>query len=352
MIIRKRTKKIRLGGIYIGGDSPISIQSMCNTKTEDIESTIKQIKELYSSGCDIVRVAANTESAANAISSFKKELPSVPIVADIHFDYRLAILSIRAGADGIRINPGNIGSEKKVREIVKAAKDCGVVIRVGVNSGSLPNEARQKYGSNLVEGIVNTAGEYLDMITSTGFENLKVSLKSSNVMESIEAYERFSEKYDFPLHLGITEAGTLISGTVKSVLGIGILLYKGIGDTIRVSLSADPVYEVNVAKKMLSSLGLRKKGIDIISCPTCARTNGDIIKIAEEFEKRAGDLDKEITVAIMGCEVNGPGEARHADLGIAFGKYHALLFKKGEIVKKLSKDDVLDMLLSELKNFD
>lgn len=335
--------------MYIGGDAPISIQSMCNTKTEDVEETISQIKGLCAVGCEIIRVAANTEDAASAIRSIKRELPNVPLVADIHFDYRLAILSLKSGADGIRINPGNIGSDSRVREIVRVADDLGAAIRIGVNSGSLPKGIIK--GGRLVDGVVYTASKYTDMIASMGFNNIKVSLKSSNVMETIEAYERFSEIYDLPLHLGVTESGTLLGGAIKSTLGIGILLYKGIGDTLRVSLSADPVYEVEVAKKILSSLGLRKKGVDIVSCPTCARSNGDVIGIAEQIERRMRGVDKEITVAVMGCEVNGPGEARHADIGIAFGRYDALFFKKGEIIRKVSKDEVLELLFSEIDNY-
>jgi len=345
LIIRKKNRQIKLGKILIGGNAPVSIQSMCTTRTEDIESTINQIKELVSSGCDIVRVATNNESAANAIKSIKRELCEVPIVADIHFDYRLAIKSVESGADGIRINPGNIGSDERVREIIRVAKEYNTVIRIGVNSGSLPKDI----AGPIPDAILNSARRYLDLFTSLGFENIKFSLKSSNVMETIDVYERFSEIYDFPLHLGITEAGTLLSGTVKSVLGIGVLLYKGIGDTIRVSLSADPVYEVEVAKRMLKSLGLRKGGVDIISCPTCGRANGDIIDISSQFEKKVKSVEKDITVAIMGCEVNGPGEARMADLGVAFGKKDAILFKKGEIIKKIPKDDVVDILLEEIK---
>ncbi|MGC8927245.1 MAG: flavodoxin-dependent (E)-4-hydroxy-3-methylbut-2-enyl-diphosphate synthase [Myxococcota bacterium] len=346
-MIRRKTRKIRLGRVFIGGDSDISIQSMCNTRTEDIENTIPQIKELVSSGCDIVRVAANNEEAALSIKRIKAELPDVPLVADIHFDYRLAILSIKNGADGIRINPGNIGSNEKVKEIIKAASDNNSVIRIGVNSGSLPKELQSDY--KIVDAMLYTAGKYIDLFSANNFGNIKLSLKSSSVMETIEVYERFSEIYDYPLHLGITEAGTLLSGTVKSVTGLGILLYQGIGDTIRVSLTAEPIYEVDVAKGMLKALGLRRGGVDIVSCPTCGRANGDVIGVASGIQKVVRDIKKDIKVAIMGCEVNGPGEARMADIGIAFGKYDVLLFKKGEIVKKIAKDEAVDVLISEIE---
>jgi (E)-4-hydroxy-3-methylbut-2-enyl-diphosphate synthase len=320
---------------------------MCNTRTEDIESTIKQIKELMSAGCDIVRVAANNEDAALSIRQIKNELMDVPIVADIHFDYRLAIISIENGADGVRINPGNIGSNEKVREIIRVAKDYNSVIRIGINSGSLPKEMQR--GLSTVDAMLSTIVKYIDFFSANNFENIKVSLKSSSVMETIEANERFSAMYNYPLHLGITEAGTLLSGTAKSVAGLAALLYQGIGDTIRVSLSADPIYEVDVAKTLLKALGLRRGGIDIISCPTCGRTNGDVIAIASEIENRTRNISKEIKVAIMGCEVNGPGEARMADIGIAFGKYDVLLFKKGEIVKKIGKEEALEVLIDEIE---
>lgn len=349
MIARRKTRQIRLGNILIGGDAGISIQSMCNTKTEDVDATLKQIKELSSSGCDIIRVAANNMEAAEAIRKIKRELPQVPIVADVHFDFRLAIKSLQSGAEGIRINPGNIGSIDRVKEIIKVAKERNAVIRIGLNSGSLPKEINK--GSNRIETILNSAEEYINLFTSERFENIKFSLKSSDVMETIEVNKRFSGLYDFPLHLGVTEAGTLLTGAIKSALGIGILLYEGIGDTIRVSLSADPVLEVEVAKKLLKSMGLRKGGVEIISCPTCGRVNGDVIQISTELEKRVKDINKEIKVAVMGCEVNGPGEAKTADIGIAFGKYDALLFIKGSIIRKLAKDEVIEVLLSEIEKF-
>ncbi len=349
MIIRRKTRQIKLGRILIGGDADISVQSMCNTRTENLEETLRQIKELVSAGCDIVRVAANNNDAAKAVGDIKKELPDVPLVADIHFDYRLALSSIKRGADGIRINPGNIGPKERVKEVIRAARDHNTVIRIGVNSGSLPHDSANV--SSTTDAILLAAGRYIDLFSSLGYENIKVSLKSSNVLETIEVYQRFSEIYDFPLHLGITEAGTLLSGTVKSVLGIGILLFGGIGDTLRVSLSADPVYEVDVALKMLKALGLRRGGVDIISCPTCGRTNGDIIGISGELEKRVRNIGKDIKVAVMGCEVNGPGEAKMADIGIAFGKYDALLFKKGRILRKVLKEEVIDVLLKEIENF-
>ena len=347
MIIRRKTRKIRLGSIYVGGDADISIQSMCNTRTEDIQSTVNQIKELVTAGCDIVRVAANTEEAAEAIRDIKSELLGVPLVADIHFDYRLAIKSIKSGADGIRINPGNIGSNDRVMEILNVASDYNVPIRIGINSGSLPESSDRS--QSIVDRMISVAKSYIDLFLSAKFENIKVSLKSSNVMETIEVYERFSEIYDFPLHLGITEAGTTLSGAIKSSIGIGILLYKGIGDTIRVSLSSDPVEEVEVAKKILKYLGIRKGGVDVISCPTCGRANGDVIGIAYELEKRVRNIKRDIKVAVMGCEVNGPGEARMADIGVAFGKYDALLFRNGKVLRKISKDEVLEVLLEEIE---
>jgi len=347
LIIRRKTRKIRLGSIYVGGDADISIQSMCNTRTEDIQSTVNQIKELVTAGCDIVRVAANTEEAAEAIRDIKSELLGVPLVADIHFDYRLAIKSIKSGADGIRINPGNIGSNDRVMEILNVASDYNVPIRIGINSGSLPESSDRS--QSIVDRMISVAKSYIDLFLSAKFENIKVSLKSSNVMETIEVYERFSEIYDFPLHLGITEAGTTLSGAIKSSIGIGILLYKGIGDTIRVSLSSDPVEEVEVAKKILKYLGIRKGGVDVISCPTCGRANGDVIGIAYELEKRVRNIKRDIKVAVMGCEVNGPGEARMADIGVAFGKYDALLFRNGKVLRKISKDEVLEVLLEEIE---
>jgi len=347
LIIRRRTRLIRLGGVSIGGGADISIQSMCNTRTEDVSSTVNQIKGLMTAGCDIVRVAANTEEAVEAIRGIKSEIANVPLVADIHFDYRLAMKSIKNGADGIRINPGNIGSNDRVREILNVASDYNVPIRIGINSGSLPKAADRSVG--IVDSMLTVARSYIDLFTSSKFENIKVSLKSSNVMETIEVYERFSEIYDFPLHLGITEAGTILSGAIKSSIGIGVLLYKGIGDTIRVSLSSDPVEEVEVAKKILKYLGIREGGVDVISCPTCARTNGDVIGIAQELEKRVKNIKKDIKVAVMGCEVNGPGEARMADVGVAFGKYDALLFKNGNVLRKISKEEVLDVLLAEIE---
>jgi len=320
---------------------------MCNTRTEDIQSTVNQIKELVTAGCDIVRVAANTEEAAEAIRDIKSELLGVPLVADIHFDYRLAIKSIKSGADGIRINPGNIGSNDRVMEILNVASDYNVPIRIGINSGSLPESSDRS--QSIVDRMISVAKSYIDLFLSAKFENIKVSLKSSNVMETIEVYERFSEIYDFPLHLGITEAGTTLSGAIKSSIGIGVLLYKGIGDTIRVSLSSDPIEEVEVAKKILKYLGIRKGGVDVISCPTCGRANGDVIGIAYELEKRVRNIKRDIKVAVMGCEVNGPGEARMADIGVAFGKYDALLFRNGKVLRKISKDEVLEVLLEEIE---
>lgn len=348
MINRRKTRQIKLGNVFIGGGAEVSIQSMCTSKTEDANSTIKQIKELVANGCDIVRVAVNNYEAVESLGKIRSELPFVPLVADIHFDYKLAIGSLLKGVNGIRINPGNIGSDDRVKEVIRVARENNAVIRIGLNSGSLPKGTDNR---NTIEAMLYLAKKYIELFSSCNFENIKFSLKCSDVMATIEVYERFSNLYDFPLHLGITEAGTLISGTVKSSLGIGILLYKGIGDTIRVSLSADPIYEVDVARKILKYLNLKDGGVDIISCPTCGRSNGDVVKIASELEQRVRNIGKDIKVAVMGCEVNGPGEAKTADIGVAFGKHDALLFKRGEILKKISKDEVLEILLEEIEDF-
>lgn len=345
--MRNNTKIIQIGNKFIGGGSPILIQSMTNTKTEDVNATIEQIKELENAGCDIVRVAVPSEEAASAIALIKENI-KIPLVADIHFDYRLAIKSIENGADKIRINPGNIGSNERVNEIIQIASKKNIPIRVGVNSGSLEKELLDKYGKVTAEAIVESAINKINLIENMGYDNLVVSIKSSDVMMSIKAHEIIANKIKYPLHVGITESGTLLKGTIKSSVGLGIILYQNIGDTIRVSLTGDPVEEVKVAKQILSSLGLIKNGIEIVSCPTCGRTSINLIELAGKVEKMVEGIDKPLKIAVMGCVVNGPGEAREADLGIAGGKGEGLIFKKGQIIKKVKEDELLTALKEEL----
>ncbi|ABP67929.1 1-hydroxy-2-methyl-2-(E)-butenyl 4-diphosphate synthase [Caldicellulosiruptor saccharolyticus DSM 8903] len=340
------TKKIKIGNLYIGGGEPIRIQSMTNTKTKDIEKTVEQILRLESLGCEIIRVAVPDMESAKAIEKIKAKI-HIPIVADIHFDYKLALEAIYNGADKIRINPGNIGGPEKVKKIVDEAKRYGIPIRVGANSGSLPKEILEKYKSPTPEAIVEAALNQVRLLESFDFDNIVISVKSSDILTTIKSYEILSRRTSYPLHVGLTEAGTFIAGCVKSSIAIGHLLLQGIGDTIRVSLTDDPEKEVTVAKEILKGLKL-KKGVNIISCPTCARCNVDLIKIANEVEKRIGNLDLDISVAIMGCAVNGPGEAKEADIGIACGIGEGLLFKKGKIVKKVKEDDLVDELIREI----
>ena len=318
MITRKKTRKIMVGDVYIGGDAPISVQSMTNTPTSDVRKTLKQIQELQEAGCDIVRSAVSSMEDAKAINEIKKHT-SIPIIADIQFDYKLAIESIRQGVDGLRINPGNIGSHKNVREVVNACKSEGISIRIGVNSGSIKREYLEKYNGVNEDSMVESALEQVRLLEDMDFHDIKISLKASSVPLTISSYALMSEKCDYPLHLGVTEAGTPWRGTIKSSVGIGTLLARGIGDTIRVSLTGDPVDEVKVGKEILKSLGLRNDGIEFISCPTCSRTHIDLISIAQEAERRLEHIKKPIKVAVMGCAVNGPGEAREADIGIAGG---------------------------------
>lgn len=345
---RKLTRKIKVGDIFIGGDSPISVQSMTNTKTKDISATINQMMQLQDAGCDIIRSAVSSVEDAKAIKEIKKEI-RMPIIADIQFDYKLALESIKYGVDGLRINPGNIGSRDRVKEVVNACKDAGISIRIGVNSGSIKREHIDLYGGVNEESMVQSALEQIRLLESMNFNDIKISLKASNVPLTIKAYRRMSELVDYPLHLGVTEAGTPWRGTIKSSVGMGALLAMGIGDTIRVSLTGDPVEEVKVGREMLKSLGLLQDGLELISCPTCSRTNIDLIKIAEEAEKRLEHIKKPIKVAIMGCAVNGPGEAREADIGIAGGMGEGLIFKKGKIVKKVKEEDLLEELLKEIE---
>ncbi|MFO7895850.1 MAG: flavodoxin-dependent (E)-4-hydroxy-3-methylbut-2-enyl-diphosphate synthase [Candidatus Cloacimonadales bacterium] len=344
---RKKTREISLGNLKIGGDNPISIQSMTNTATADVEKTVQQIRELSAAGCEIVRVAANTSAAARAISQIKKEI-NLPLIADIHFDYKLALLAIAAGVDGLRLNPGNIGSAEGVKLVVDAAKAKKIPIRIGVNSGSLSKEKIAKYGVT-AEAIVESALEHVRLLEAQDFYDMKISVKASSVPLTIECYRLLSQKVDYPLHLGVTEAGTEFGGTIKSAIGIGTLLAEGIGDTIRVSLTADPVQEVLVAKQILQALQLRG-GLQVVSCPTCGRTQIDLISIAHQVEKRLVEFANEnITVAVMGCVVNGPGEAREADFGLAGGQGEGLLFIKGEIVKKVPEPALVDELIKLIR---
>lgn len=343
-----RNKRIvNVGNVKIGGNEPIAIQSMCNTATTDIKSTVAQILELERRGCEIIRVAIPDMEAAEAVKKIKEQI-HIPLVTDIHFDYKLALKSIENGADKIRINPGNIGSIEKVRAVVEAAKDKGVPIRIGVNGGSLEKGLLEKYGRPCPEALVESAEGHVSILDKLNFKDVVVSIKVSSVPDMIEAYRLFDKKYDIPLHVGVTEAGTLKSGIIKSAVGIGALLSENIGDTIRVSLTADPVQEIDAAKEILKSLGMRKSGAELVSCPTCGRTRINLIKLANEVEERLKTIDKPIKVAVMGCAVNGPGEAREADVGIAGGKGEALIFKKGQIIRKVSEENVIDALFDEI----
>ena len=348
---RDQTKKIAIGNRVIGGGNPILIQSMTNTKTEDVEATVAQIHALEKAGCEIVRSTVPTPEAAKALGRIKKQI-HIPIVADIHFDYRMAIAAIENGADKIRINPGNIGSAEKVQAVVDKAKEYGVPIRVGVNSGSLEKPLIEKYGKVTAEGLVESALDKVKLIEDMGYDNLVVSIKSSDVMMCVKAHELLAPQCPYPLHVGITEAGTVYSGNIKSALGLGIILNQGIGDTIRVSLTGDPVNEIASAKLILRTLGLRQGGIVVVSCPTCGRTNIDLISLANEVEKMVTEFDDlNIKVAVMGCVVNGPGEAREADIGIAGGVGEGLLIKKGEIIRKVPENQLLSVLRHELASW-
>ena len=351
MTKRENTKVIQIGTCKIGGDYPIAIQSMTNTKTEDVAATVAQILALEAAGCEIIRCAVPTMEAALALKEIKKQI-HIPLVADIHFDYRLAIAAIENGADKIRINPGNIGDVSRVQEVVNKAKEYNVPIRVGVNSGSLEKHLVEKYGGVTAEGIVESALDKVRLIEDMGYDNLVVSIKSSDVMMCVKAHEMIAEKCPYPLHVGITESGTLLSGNIKSSVGLGIMLYEGIGNTIRVSLTGDPVEEIKSAKLILKALGLRKGGIEVVSCPTCGRTKIDLIGLANKVETMVADIPLDIKVAVMGCVVNGPGEAKEADIGIAGGIGEGLLIKKGEIVKKVKEEDLLDTLREELMNWE
>ena len=347
---RDHTKVISIGDRVIGGGNPILIQSMTNTRTEDIESTIAQIKRLEAAGCEIIRCAVPTMEAAAALSEIKKQI-SIPLVADIHFDYRLAIAAIEHGADKIRINPGNIGSKERLKAVVDAAKERNIPIRVGVNSGSLEKEIVERDHGVTAEGIVESALDKVHMIEEAGYDQIVISIKSSDVLMCAKAHELIAKQTTYPLHVGITEAGTLLSGNIKSAVGLGLILSKGIGDTIRVSLTGDPIEEIKSAKLILRTLGLRKGGIEVVSCPTCGRTQIDLIGLANRVENMVADIPLNLKVAVMGCVVNGPGEAKEADIGIAGGKGEGLLIKKGQVVRKLPEDQLLLALREELLNW-
>lgn len=347
-IKRKKTRVVKIGNVSVGGDNPIAIQSMCNTKTADVNATIKQITDLENEGCEIIRVAVPDMTAAEALGEIKRRI-HIPLVADIHFDYRLALKAIEMGIDKLRINPGNIGGEDRVKAVVEAAKVKNIPIRIGVNSGSLEKDILEKYGEVTPEGLVESAMRHVKILEKLDFYDIVISIKASNVPFSLRTYSLLSEEVDYPIHLGITESGTEWSGTVKSAVGIGAILAMGIGDTIRVSLTGDPIEEVRVAKAILKDLGLRKFGVEFVSCPTCGRTCIDLIGLANKVEKLCSNINKDIKVAVMGCAVNGPGEAREADIGIAGGKGYGLIFKKGEIVKKLPESELLNALMEEIE---
>ena len=339
----KKTKVVKVGNIYIGGDNPVVIQSMTNTNTSNVEATVNQIKKLENAGCQMVRMTINNIEAALAIGKIKEQV-TVPLCADIHFDYKLALLAIENGIDKLRINPGNIGDDEKIKAVVEKAKEKNIPIRIGVNSGSIEKHILEKYGKPTAEGMVESAMYHIRLLEKYDFHDIVVSLKASNVKMMVDAYRKISEMVDYPLHLGVTEAGTAFQGTVKSSIGIGTLLVDGIGDTIRVSLTEDPVEEIKVAKEILKVLGLREGGVEIISCPTCGRTEIDLIGLAKQVEKTFENENRKIKIAVMGCVVNGPGEAKEADYGVAGGKGVGVLFKKGEIVKKVSENEILEEL--------
>nr|WP_227766611.1 flavodoxin-dependent (E)-4-hydroxy-3-methylbut-2-enyl-diphosphate synthase [Zhaonella formicivorans] len=348
MIKRRISNTIHVGKVAIGGKAPISVQSMTNTDTRDVAATVQQIHRLEKAGCEIVRVAVVDSEAAAALKKIRERI-NIPLIADIHFDYRLALQAIESGVDGLRLNPGNIGSKEKVKLITTLAKERSVPIRIGVNAGSLDKRLLAKYGRLVPEALVESALEHITILEELQFNAIKVSLKASDIPLMVEAYRLLADKVPYPLHLGVTEAGTLKSGTVKSAVGIGILLAEGIGDTIRVSLTGDPVEEVAVGYEILKTLGLRKKGVELISCPTCGRCGIDLISIANEVEEKLAHIDKPLKIAVMGCVVNGPGEAREADVGIAGGKGVGILFKKGEMIAKVPQEQLVQALLAEVE---
>ncbi len=347
MAYRDNTKVVHIGNKVIGGGNPIMIQSMTNTPTEDVEATVSQILALEAKGCDIVRCTVPNEEAAKAVKEIKKQI-HIPLVADIHFDYKMAIAAMENGADKIRINPGNIGSKERIKAVVDTARERSIPIRVGVNSGSLEKELLEKYGGVTADALVESALDKVHIIEEFGYDNLVISIKSSNVMLCVDAHRKLAEKSNYPLHVGITEAGTLYGGNIKSSIGLGIILNEGIGDTIRVSLSGDPTEEIRTAKMILKTLGLRKGGIEVVSCPTCGRTKIDLIGLANQVENMVQEFPLDIKVAVMGCAVNGPGEAREADLGIAGGVGEGLLIKKGEVIRKVPESEFVSTLREEL----
>lgn len=343
------SRRIHIGNVPVGDGAPITVQSMTNTRTADVEATVAQIIQLQNAGCDIIRCAVPDMESARSIAEIKKQI-EIPIVADIHFDYRLALASIESGVDKIRINPGNIGSEDGVRAVAQAAKEAGVPIRIGVNSGSVEKNILARHGAPTASALVESVEEHIALLTKYGFEDILVSMKASNVKTTIEAYRKFAEKWDYPLHLGVTEAGTFLGGTVKSAIGIGSLLSDGIGDTFRVSLTDEPIKEIMVAKEILKALNLTDKGARLVACPTCGRTKIDLIPLAKKVEEYLLTVDKPITVAVMGCAVNGPGEAKEADVGIAGGNGEGLIFKKGEIIRKVREEELFAELVKEIEN--
>lgn len=345
--MKKLTRQLKIGSVLVGGDAPCAVQSMCSTDTRDVAATLNQIHGLSEGGCEIIRCAVPDMDAAVALGQIKQDSP-IPVIADIHFDYKLALKVLEGGIDGLRLNPGNIGETWKVAEVVKSAAERMVPIRIGVNAGSLEKELLAKYGHPTAEAMVESALGHIRILEDLGYREIKISLKASDVMKTVSAYRLLSQKVDYPLHIGITEAGTLFSGTIKSSVGLGILLADGIGDTLRVSLTGDPLDEVRVGYEILKSLGLRQRGVNFVSCPTCGRCQINLIKVAEEVERRLQGVDKRITVAVMGCAVNGPGEAREADVGIAGGKGEGLVFRHGEIVRKVPEDKLADALLEEI----
>ena len=347
---RDNTKVVSVGNVLLGGGNPVRIQSMTNTKTEDIDATVAQIKALAAAGCEIIRSAVPSKEAALAIKEIKKQI-EIPLVADIHFDYKLAIAAMEHGADKIRINPGNIGDSDRIKAVVDCAKERNIPIRVGVNSGSLEADLVEKYHGVTAEGIVESALDKVKLIEDMGYDNLVVSIKSADVMMCVRAHELIADKIAYPLHVGITESGTITSGNIKSALGLGIILNQGIGDTIRVSLTGDPLEEIKSAKIILRTLGLRKGGIEVVSCPTCGRTKIDLIGLANQVENMVADIPLDLKVAVMGCIVNGPGEAKEADIGIAGGKGEGILIKKGEVIRKVPEEELLDTLREELLNW-
>lgn len=347
---RMNTREVSIGNVRIGGENPIAIQSMTNTRTEDVEATVKQIQRLSEAGCEIVRCTVPTPEAALALKEIKRQV-SIPVVADIHFDYKLAIAAIENGADKIRINPGNIGSAERVKAVVDAAKERNIPIRIGVNSGSLEKHILEQFDGVTAEGLVMSALDHVKRIEDLGYDNLVISIKSSDVLMCVKAHEIISSKTDHPLHVGITESGTLFSGNIKSSVGLGLILYQGIGDTIRVSLTGDPVEEIKTAKLILKTLGLRSGGIEVVSCPTCGRTQIPLIDLANQVESMVANYPLNLKVAVMGCVVNGPGEAKEADLGIAGGVHEGLIMKKGQIIKKVPEDQLLTALKYELDHW-